>query len=102
MTPSLAFAGGELALTFDSIAVFDPASQGVKFAGRHTDPKGTERFVICLGSADALRARFKLEDPSPDQLLAAYKEIKEDIHRLAARHFAAGERRPSISAEDLL
>ena len=32
----------------------------------------------------------------------AYKEIKEDIHRLAARHFAAGERRPSISAEDLL
>ena len=101
-TQSLASAGGELALTFDSIAVFDPASQGIKFAGRHVDPKGMERFVICLVTGDALRARFKLEDPSPDQLLAAYKEIKEDIHRVAARHFAAGERRPSISAQDLM
>jgi len=100
--PLLASAGGELALTFDSIAVFDPASQGIKFAGRHVDPKGIERFVICLVSGDALRARFKLEDPSPDQLLAAYKEIKEDVHRVAARHFAAGERRPSISVQDLL
>ena len=91
-----------MALTFDSIAVFDPASQGVKFAGRHVDPAGAERFVICLVSAEALRARFQLENPSPDQLLAAYSEIKNDIHRVAARRFAAGEKRPSISAEDLI
>ena len=91
-----------MALTFDSIAVFDPASQGIKFAGRHIDPKGAERFVICLVSSDALQLRFKLEHPSPDQLLAAYGEIKDDIHRAAAKHFAAGDRRPSISAQDLL
>jgi hypothetical protein len=96
------FEGPELALTFDSIAVFDPASQGIKFAGRHIDPKGAERFVICLVSGDALRARFRLEDPSPDQLLAAYSQIKGDIHRVAAKHFAAGDRRPSVSAQDLL
>ena len=91
-----------MGLTFDSIAVFDPASQGVKFAGRHVDPTGAERFVICLVSGEALRARSQLEDPSPVQLLAAYSEIKNDIHRVAATRFAAGEKRPSISAEDLL
>jgi Protein of unknown function (DUF1488) len=90
-----------VALTFDSIAVFDPISRGVKFAGRHVDPKGAERFVICLVSNDALRLRFKLDDPSPEQLLAAYSQIKNDIHRAAAKHFAAGERRPSVSAQDL-
>jgi hypothetical protein len=94
--------GARLALTFDSIAVFDPASQGIKFAGRHVDPTGAERFVICLVSSEALRARFQLEDPSPEQLLAAYSEIKNDIHRAAAKQFAAGEKRPSISAQDLL
>jgi len=97
-----ASAGARVALTFDSIAVFDPASQGIKFAGRHVDPAGAERFVICLVSGDALRARFRLEDPSPEQLLAAYSEIKNDIHRAAAKRFAAGEKRPSISAQDLL
>jgi len=102
MMPSGICEGAGLALTFDSIAVFDPVSQGVKFAGRHVDPTGTERFVICLVSGEALRARFQLEDPSPDQLLAAYSEIKNDIHRMAARRFATGEKRPSISAEDLL
>jgi hypothetical protein len=91
-----------VALTFDSIAVFDPASRGVKFAGRHIDPKGAERFVICLVSSDALQLRFRLENPSPEQLLAAYSQIKDDIHRVAAKHFAAGDRRPSVSAQDLL
>jgi len=91
-----------VALTFDSIAVFDPASQGVKFAGRHIDPAGTDRIVTCLVTGDALRARFRLEAPSPEQLLAAYSEIKNDIHRAAARRFAAGEKRPSISEQDLL
>lgn len=94
--------GTRLALTFNSIAVFDPASQGIKFAGRHVDPTGAERFVICLVSSEALRMKFGLEDPSPDQLLAAYSQIKNDIHRVAARRFAAGEKRPSISAQDLL
>ena len=94
--------GPRLILTFDSIAVFDPASQGIKFAGRHVDPMGTERFVICLVTGEALRARFHLEDPSPEQLLAAYSQIKNDIHRVAAQRFAAGEKRPSISAQNLL
>ena len=102
MMPSGICEGAGLALTFDSIAVFDPASQGIKFAGRHVDPMGAERFVICLVSGEALRTRFQLEDPSPEQLLAAYGEIKSDIHRVAARRFAAGEKRPSISAQDLL
>ncbi len=89
-------------LTFDSIAVFDPASPGVKFAGRHVDPKGAERFVICLVSSDALQTRLNLVNPSPDQLLAAYNQIKDDIHRAAAKQFAAGDPRPSISTKDLL
>jgi Protein of unknown function (DUF1488) len=91
-----------VALTFDSIAVFDPTSRGVKFAGRHVDPKGAERFVVCQVSRDALQLRFRLEDPSPEQLLAAYSQIKEIVHRAAAKHFAAGDRRPSVSAQDLL
>ncbi len=89
-------------MTFDSIAVFDPTSRGVKFAGRHVDPRGAERFVICLVSNDALRLRFQLDDPSPEQLLAAYNQIKDDIRRAAAKHFAAGDRRPSVSAQDLI
>ena len=102
MTPTTTICGGAVALTFDSIAVFDPASRGVKFAGRHIDPKGAERFVICQVSRDALQLRLRLDDPSPEQLLAAYSQIKEIIHRVAAKHFASGDRRPSVSAQDLL
>lgn len=90
-----------MALTFDSIAVFDPASQGIKFAGRHTGPTGVERFVICLVCGASLRARFQLVAPSPEPLLAACSEINNDIHRAAAKRFAAGEKRPSISLQDL-
>jgi len=89
-------------LTFDSIAVFDPVSRGVKFAGRHIDPKGAERFVICQVSRDALQSRIQSEDASPEQLLAAYTQLKAVIHRVAAKHFAAGDRHPFVSAEDLL
>ena len=88
-------------MTFDSIAFFDPTSRGVKFAGRHIDPRGAERFVICLVSNDALRLRFQLDDPSPEQLPAVYNQIKDDIRRAPAKHFAAGDRRPSVSAQDL-
>ena len=93
--------GRVVPLTFGSVAVFDPASRGIKFAGRHIDPRGVERFVICQVSGEALRTRFHLEDPSPEQLLAAYRQIQDHVHRAAAKRFAAGEKRPAISDQDL-
>lgn len=57
--------GARLAPTFDSIVVFDPASQGIKFTGPHVDPTGAERFIICQVFGEALRAKFGLENPWP-------------------------------------
>ena len=62
------------------IVFFDPASQGIKFAGWHLDPMGAGTLRALRGIREVLRAKFGRENPSFDRFLAAYSQIQNDIH----------------------
>ena len=88
-------------LSFEGQAVVENDSGGVKFVGRYSGPDGRERYVICRVERRALEIEGLLNDPAANDLLAAYRALGNDIHRVAAAQFAGGIERPIVTLFDL-
>ena len=86
-------------LKFEGQAITDSAGD-VRFAGQY-DADGKTRIVICRVDHAALVARCHLQDPTPEELLAAYRSISEEVNRLAAAQFAGGILKPVVTMTDL-
>jgi hypothetical protein len=88
-------------LVFESQAVVEENFDGVKFVGRYKSSNGQDRFVICRVDRYALDPRDNPADPSPADLLAAYKMLGNDIHKVASAQFSGGVEHPQVTAADL-
>jgi hypothetical protein len=86
-------------LKFEGQAIIDAAG-GVRFAGQY-DGDGQTRIVICQVERAALVDRCKLINPTPDEVLAAYRSISSEVNKLASAQFAGGIMKPVITVADL-
>ena len=86
-------------LKFEGQAIID-ATGSIRFAGQY-DEGGHPRIVICRVDREALIARCHLMEPTPEQLLAAYRSISEEINRLASAQFDGGIPKPVVTRADL-
>jgi len=88
-------------LEFESQAVVEENLDGVRFVGRYTGANGKDKFVLCRVDRHALDAREPAADYSAADLLAAYKLLGNDIHKIASAQFSGGVEHPEVTAADL-
>jgi hypothetical protein len=88
-------------LEFESQAVVEENLDGVRFVGRYTGANGKDKFVLCRVDRHALEVRESTADCSPTALLAAYKFLGNDIHKIASAQFSGGIEHPQVTAADL-
>jgi hypothetical protein len=89
----------DMRLLFEGQATTD-ATGDVRFAGQHDDA-GRRRIVICRVNKEALIARCRLVDPTPAELLAAYRSVSSEVNMLAAAQYAGGVMKPIVALSDL-
>ncbi len=86
-------------LKFEGQALID--ADGVLFAGHYEDNAGSHRTVICRLERAALIACCGLVDPTTDDLLTAYRSIRNDVQQVASAQFYGGILRPIVKLPDL-
>jgi hypothetical protein len=89
----------DMRLLFEGQATTE-ATGDVRFAGQHDDA-GQRRVVICRVNKEALIARCKLANPTPAELLAAYRSVSSEVNMLAAAQYAGGIMKPIVALSDL-
>ena len=86
-------------LIFEGQAITDVTGD-VRFAGQYDDA-GQPLIVICRVKKEALIARCQLVDPTPAELLAAYRSVSSEVNMLAAAQYAGGIIKPIVALSDL-
>lgn len=74
---------------------------GVNFAGYWEDSMSNRHYVICRVTGEALNILIGGWGQLPDDLLAVYRLVEKDIHKLARAQFFATGTPPHITAGDI-
>jgi hypothetical protein len=88
-------------LKFDGLAMVDTRVGVVNFVGYYVDEASRQHDVLCRVARDVLERLSGLSNPTPDDLLTAYRQQSDRINLMASAQYAAGLSNPHITSADL-
>jgi hypothetical protein len=89
-------------LQFRGLAVFEPDTGNVRFAGYSTTKGMEHEIVICRASKDAMHVLCSKRSPGPNDILRSFEEYAGLIYNIASLEFDKGHRRPTITARSIM